>query len=292
MLCHEISHAKNCFVAAWCCMVQASSRAESQLTQLLLWNGVTGECRGALLASTVATQGPLGVGKRCAIAQWDSVWQAVSKQLLLQEAHGAAQVNEPRLQEVAGKLVPEWWRILHTGTQPLQICLLPLQHLCGSTCTGHSSLQQLSPSLAVTAAHVSCPCHRLSTSTPLPLQPPLHGQVPHRLMLATPSPVPCYCTAKSYMLGLEELGKGKLLHFSFFPWSSVRSRGTLAFSVLFLISMQCLFLFWVVLMLLPPPTFLIFLFKCGPEFSTQSVWPPIVLVQHWDESLLYLLSTG
>lgn len=119
--------------------------------------------------------------------------------------------------------------------------------------------------------HVPCPCHRLSASTHFPLQPPLQSQVPHRLLLATPSPVPCSCTAKSSMLGLEELGEGKVLHFSFFPWSSLRSRRTLFFPVLFLISMQCLFVSWVVLMMLPPPAFLIFVFKCDPEFSTQSV---------------------
>lgn len=103
-----------------------------------------------------------------------------------------------------GKLMPEWWRILHTGTLPLQTCLLPLQHLHRSSCTGHSNLQQSPPSLAVTAACVSCPCHRLSTLTHLPLWPPLSNQVPQRLMLVTPSPVPCSCTAKSCTLGLEE----------------------------------------------------------------------------------------
>lgn len=43
-------------------------------------------------------------------------------------------------------------------------------------------------------------------------------------------------------------------------------------------------------MLLPSPTFLIFVFKCNTEFSSQSVWLPIVLAQHCDESLLFLFS--
>lgn len=44
----------------------------------------------------MATQSLLGVGKKCAIAQQDSVWAGMSKQLLLQEEPGAAQVNKPR----------------------------------------------------------------------------------------------------------------------------------------------------------------------------------------------------
>lgn len=53
-----------------------------------------------------------------------------------------------------GKLMPEWWRILHTGTLPLQTCLLPLQHLHRSSCTGHSNLQQSPPFTGCDC----CPC--------------------------------------------------------------------------------------------------------------------------------------